>query len=514
MDEEQIEEIKNMLRPKKEEPVKETGTKAEGKEQENEGLTDLEVQIQRQFGSILDQNEGELQRTNSGRPKKRKWSERTFSRMNRGSLRGSIFTLINTAMGLGMLAMPQAVGQIGVLLSCVFFISTAVIVAFSLDSLNYCSHALGGSQSYADAVKRLTGRKFSLFFALFLIESIIISTVANVVASANFIAASLSSVSTEVAEFFYVDGKISTITQNFWPFALTRFLLCLATGWLTYFKDLTSLRYLTAVGFSLLLYLVFVLVIQAPEYLQNNLKNPEGFQINWFYFPDTYTGWTHTLLAFLKFIFAYDCHVPLINVRAELDTLTFKRMNKVTDRSVIVMGFIYIVICVSGIMTCGSNAPALIFMRPHLGSGHDYFMQLGLFLFSWYMILRVPQRLMISRQIMIVFVNGPKKKASTFLFVLMTTVNVVAVILLSVFLSDIASLIDLISSFNGCFIIVTVPGILLFCAMPWSSCKTRMEKLVYVCNIVITSGVTLMGITGTAITLASYFKVSFSGESQ
>jgi amino acid permease len=505
MDEEQIEEIRNMLNPKKEgNESSNSGTQEEASGSQNPPEPSLEAIIEKQFGSLIENDEGELQRTNSGRPKKRKWSQRTFSRMNRGSLRGSIFTLINTAMGLGMLAMPQCVGQIGITASVVFFIATAMIVTWSLDSLNYCSHALGGSQSYADAVKRLTGRKFALFFALFLIESIVISTVALVVASAEFIGTSLGYIFPSTIDFFYENGEIGRENEKWASFALVRFLLCIATGWLTFFKDLTSLRYLTVIGFSLMLYLIVVLLVQTPEYYSHN-HTQSNYVINWTFWDNSYTGWTKALLAFLKFIFAYDCHVPLINVRAELQSLTFRRMKKVTDRSVWIMGLSYIVICVCGILTCGSNAPALIFSRKALNPRSDYFMQLGLFLFAWYMMLRVPQRLMISRQIMIVFKIGPKNKPSKLLFYFMTTLNVAIVTFLAVFLSNIAALIDLISSFNGCFVIVTVPGILLFCAMPWSCCKDPMQKTVFVFNIIVTTLVTLMGVAGTAITIAGYF---------
>jgi hypothetical protein len=107
MDEEQIEEIRNMLNPKKEgNESSNSGTQEEASGSQNPPEPSLEAIIEKQFGSLIENDEEELQRTNSGRPKKRKWSQRTFSRMNRGSLRGSIFTLINTAMGLGMLAMP------------------------------------------------------------------------------------------------------------------------------------------------------------------------------------------------------------------------------------------------------------------------------------------------------------------------------------------------------------------------------------------------------------------------
>lgn len=503
MDQDQIDEIRNMLRPAKEGP--EAATSAEDSDpskSEPAVEPDLETLVQKQFGSILQDGLPELQRTNSGRLKKRRWSERTFSRMEKGSLRGSIFTLINTAMGLGMLAMPQCVGQIGIVLSVIFFISTAVIVTWSLDALNYCSHALGGSQSYADAVRKLTGKKFALFFAFFLIESIIVSTVALVVASANFIGSSFAYIIPQTLDYLYTDGIVSATTQKWWSFALIRFALCVSTGWLSFFRDLTSLRYLTVVGFVLLLYLIVVLVVQTPEYYNHN-KN--DLDIRWIFFENTYDGWSQTALAFLKFIFAYNCHIPLINVRDELNDLTFKRMKKVTDRSVEIMALSYIVICTAGILTCGSKAPALIFARPALNPDSDYFMQFGLFLFAWYMMFRVPQRLMISRQIMIAFINGPKKKPSFGLFFFMTLVNVLLVTVLAVFLSDIQSLINLISSLNGTFVIVTCPGILLLCALPWKSCKTATEKGVFIFNLFVTTVVSIMGLIGTGITIYSYF---------
>ena len=48
---------------------------------------------------------------------KRTWCQRTFGKMNPGSLRGSIFNLCILSLGTGLLAIPQKVGYMSVILA-------------------------------------------------------------------------------------------------------------------------------------------------------------------------------------------------------------------------------------------------------------------------------------------------------------------------------------------------------------------------------------------------------------
>lgn len=61
--------------------------------------------------------------------KEKKWCERTFSKMEKGSLRGSIIMLLVSALGLGIFALHKFFDAVGLIASlilivvfCIFYI--------------------------------------------------------------------------------------------------------------------------------------------------------------------------------------------------------------------------------------------------------------------------------------------------------------------------------------------------------------------------------------------------------
>eukprot|EP00330_Aristerostoma_sp_ATCC50986_P011713 CAMPEP_0114583034 /NCGR_PEP_ID=MMETSP0125-20121206/6862_1 /TAXON_ID=485358 ORGANISM="Aristerostoma sp., Strain ATCC 50986" /NCGR_SAMPLE_ID=MMETSP0125 /ASSEMBLY_ACC=CAM_ASM_000245 /LENGTH=134 /DNA_ID=CAMNT_0001776277 /DNA_START=39 /DNA_END=443 /DNA_ORIENTATION=+ len=63
---------------------------------------------------------------------KSSWFDRTFSPIGQGSVRGSIFTLMATALGVGVLSLPYAVSTIGLGLGVAFLVISGIVSAWSL----------------------------------------------------------------------------------------------------------------------------------------------------------------------------------------------------------------------------------------------------------------------------------------------------------------------------------------------------------------------------------------------
>lgn len=53
---------------------------------------------------------------------RKSWSQRTFSKMMPGSLRGSIFTMISTAIGAGCLSLPLVFHYLGIIIGPFFLL--------------------------------------------------------------------------------------------------------------------------------------------------------------------------------------------------------------------------------------------------------------------------------------------------------------------------------------------------------------------------------------------------------
>ena len=84
-----------------------------------EATADINI---RNRGNILSPNQGHM----------RTFSQRTFGRLDKGSLRGSIFALCASAIGSGVLSLPYVLGLNGWILGVVFILVGAFAAGWSL----------------------------------------------------------------------------------------------------------------------------------------------------------------------------------------------------------------------------------------------------------------------------------------------------------------------------------------------------------------------------------------------
>lgn len=85
------------------------------------------------------------------------WYSRAFSPITPGSLRGSTFTLISSALGAGILSLPKMYSNTGLILGTIFLILAGMAALWSMYLLSKSSFRTG-MKRYSDAVLNLLGR--------------------------------------------------------------------------------------------------------------------------------------------------------------------------------------------------------------------------------------------------------------------------------------------------------------------------------------------------------------------
>ncbi|CAK9109835.1 unnamed protein product [Durusdinium trenchii] len=86
----------------------------------------------------------------------RSWTSRTLGPMKRGSLRGSIFTLMSAAIGSGVLLLPYAFSLVGVPVGILTLLFGTYCLATSLRLIITISH-ITGRDSYAKSAIEVLG---------------------------------------------------------------------------------------------------------------------------------------------------------------------------------------------------------------------------------------------------------------------------------------------------------------------------------------------------------------------
>lgn len=67
---------------------------------------------------------------------KRSWWQRTFKKVQAGSVRSSIFALVSTAFGAGALALPYVIKNTGIILGPLLLLIAAVIALSGMNNIS------------------------------------------------------------------------------------------------------------------------------------------------------------------------------------------------------------------------------------------------------------------------------------------------------------------------------------------------------------------------------------------
>ena len=129
---------------------------------------------------------------------------------------------------------------------------------------------------------------------------------------------------------------------------------------LSLLKNLSGFRYISLFILFVMYYVCLALLFELPAYFSANYS-PEAityFAFDWNFFP-----------ALATTMFAYSCHVSLINIYDEMSEPSKTGGYTIVD-SVMFMNFImFIIISVSGYLSTFNNTPGLILERVNVFTG-------------------------------------------------------------------------------------------------------------------------------------------------
>eukprot|EP01017_Pseudomicrothorax_dubius_P045716 TRINITY_DN7940_c0_g1_i3.p1 TRINITY_DN7940_c0_g1~~TRINITY_DN7940_c0_g1_i3.p1 ORF type:complete len:288 (+),score=43.90 TRINITY_DN7940_c0_g1_i3:51-914(+) len=199
-------------------------------------------------------------------------------RFSPGSMKGSVFTLLSTALGTGMIALPAAISKSGLIPSIIMLLSTALIAQFT-GLLLTKSYEVTKQRTFLGLATSAFGPGFCVFVKLIFFISNWGSCVPYTILINNLCAISLRSIFPNV-DFpaFLVDPR-----GYFWQSVITMTLVLP----MSLYRRFASLRWFALIGFCCFLYIAAVLVAEAFDTrvtdIQANLmqfwktNNPKGY---------------------------------------------------------------------------------------------------------------------------------------------------------------------------------------------------------------------------------------------
>lgn len=175
-------------------------------------------------------------------------SQKLDSQVPPGSIRGSTFTLLTAIVGAGILSLPFAFRQAGLLCGLVLVVACAVISWFSIHLLIRSTSA-SGEMSYQGLGDFCGGRRLRVFTQVCLLLNLFGTTVAYTIASGKLLSSGIRAV--------YDDVSVYTGPK---------FIACacfvVATLPLSSMRQVSSLRYSSLLAIICSCYLAVVLVVE------------------------------------------------------------------------------------------------------------------------------------------------------------------------------------------------------------------------------------------------------------
>lgn len=294
--------------------------------------------------------------------RRRSWSERTFSRVQAGSVRGSIFSLCCSAIGMGVLLLPYTMAQVGPLCA-LSLLALAAIAGHA--SLQICCAGMQvtGTHSYTETLAALFSERVAAVLTLMLV---------------------VACFGLCCGYFVFASQLLQQLLQHAGvlcgrPAIVMVCAFCPVLP-LSFFRNLSDFRYLTLVSLTGLSYLTLLVMCRSPHYYA--LSSGVKFSSFW-YVPDVSAIPKCLSLCFT----AYTVHMNVFACYDELQNPTSIRIKKVLTRSVMVQSVLYVSIASCGFLSFGLATPDNILRAYSL---EDTWANVGRAFVSFQLLLSIP----------------------------------------------------------------------------------------------------------------------------
>jgi amino acid permease len=297
----------------------------------------------------------------------RNWWGRTFGQLQKGALRGAIFSLVSTAIGAGCLTLPLVFMRQGIVLGA-FLITLAVgLCYFSLISI-----ALAGEKYQTFSYIALTEVALGKVWGFIVQSSIILYVIGTIIGYQIMVGFFMPS----ILGSFNIDATGNT----------TYYIIMVASNVLlmtplSMFRELSSLRFVSLLSAFSLVYISVLVIAEFPFFAYENSWSA----LKWFGLD------VGIISSFNLCVFSSCCHTNISQIQGELINSNQRRITKVSRRAMLAIYFSYLALGLFGYLSTLHNTPSLIIMR-HRPSDikNDFLMVIGRVLMTVTLIIAVP----------------------------------------------------------------------------------------------------------------------------
>ena len=386
----------------------------------------------------------------------RSWCKRTFGKMRPGSLRGSIFNLCILSLGTGLLAIPQKIGYMSMVLSPIIIILSGLANLWSLIILvNMCIKFR--VNNYEELVNRLLGNTISILLGIIMCLNQIGIIILYQVILYKLIGGTIN----EIGKFGY--NSVEDFALNsFWNKILMKLFVSYGISFIILYplcllKNASKMRYASTFGILSLFFLIFIVVIECPFYIKKHIIE-EKQELNYYDIISGLKGNMKLLQSINTVFYAFSCHVGVFPVLQTLHNPTEKRTKKVIHRAIYIDIISYLIIGATGYLTQPINTPDLIIERNKLFD-NDWLMVIGQICFIMTLLAKISANYNALRSCILVLLNFNPNNFPNVVNIIITSTVLSFTTFIAVIFQSISNYISLIGSFCTVLISFFIPGL-------------------------------------------------------
>ena len=378
-------------------------------------------------------------------------------KVEKGSISESVINICIISYGIGLLALPQRVNYVTLVMTPILIIFFGLVNYWTFTVLADASRKYN-IDKYEDIVSTLFSPWTSYFFVFVMGIGLLGLMILFQVILYKFIGGVIN----DVFSYGYTDIE-AFANESFWGEKKTRLLVCFAIAIcfllpLSLIKTFSQMRYASTFGVFSVFLIIFIVVIQCPSFYYHNVV--EGNQkVNIFDFSNGFNSDLKFIQSISSIVFAYVCHSGIFPAISGLNNPTRERVQKVFKIETLVIITSYIIITLSGYLTQPENTPDLILEREKI-SKTDYFMTLGLFLFSITLITKVSTTYNCLRALLLNVMKYNPINFPNGINYIMTIITLTITTFIAATFQNISDYINLNGSFYGLITAVIMPGII------------------------------------------------------
>ena len=377
------------------------------------------------------------------------WLFRTFGKMNKDSLRNTIFLMIAGTLGAGVYTLHQLFEEIGIIWSILLLVFACASSLLALDMYIHASKTTGDPETVADINTQILGKYFNYFSIAISAFFLFCILIAYTVGISNII---FEVVKERLIKYFgTTEEKIS-----FKYHVPTCYIISLLTFFLVALKSIDKLSVFSIYCFMIHFYIIMVLVTQTYAYItyeEPAFETKDSVKINVYDFD--LKGFFYN---FGLAICAFNNVPNFLSARNLLKNPSTERLRKVFGRANWIIMVIYAITAICGYITvCYAGAKNKDFMifRPKFGET-DYLMTIGQCLLALSLMVTYSMLGFTLKMIILPYLPGK----DTVKHYGLAAAICLSVAMIAMCYRSVGDFMNLAGSFCGTFIVILFPGFL------------------------------------------------------